>query len=938
MEQDKQPNSSDKGQLAKQDQAKVQLAAIRGKIESSDKEELDSIIHELEAQMDILSEDIDTHILNQEEVTDSNELSTSSRKSKLASQRTQAFLAIAVHEEIYKLYKDAIERKQNMLNQKKRQWEGLADKLTKVLSGLESEIHTLSLYLGEDHHFEIIQDGTPAPADEVFYIMQSVLSMDEEAMIAADDGGGTYKDMSDDGAYSDWLRADIRNVDQVLPFQKCIVAVLPRRQDMIKLKGQEKCLATALAAMQEQALNNQCYWLLRNGENLAMLRASFSVADYIIPSENEFNEIFTDHSGKPIEPGDWRWDDAQDKADVKDRYYRQVAAIITGLLEHSPFYTPLPDNGLSLYGSDIDEGRIKLVNEVDHILTDGKKEFLEWIKDTNSQMKEGMRAVVGGEITKHRWANTNDVSYWPENMSDRPIEGIPYTIKKSSHPNYEFSIAFERTKKTWIAGAKSDRYSRGDYRMPQTKGTMHFNANNKNIVCVDTIEDAEIEDFFSCRRNRRHYLTLIPLLRSVKTVKDTDLEQEKPFKAMLIGKIMEAAGDDALSIEEQIDKLVSWWKSKNKWYQPLVSGQTDLEIRAIEQITKEYELRRKQKSIDTDTTIAKELELNPDTLLVAVRRRDNKIIVVHPVVRKYSHKVAAPDNIFVDVFAVGPRSRTQIIENKPLHKSTVSGWDILYKSEKWNDWHLGNKPSGSFTDTEIEELLQEAVEQAKNRLNQPTLFALRSLGDHYSGCNGIHFYFVGAGSASAGEYYYLRKRGDCWWSWNKEHYWLPINKCYDNSESVNKDTIWHDSTISSKLLSIKEVKEVAKDKNFLVEKKARRQARDIAKWIYDLVQEDWKEQRIRKYLAEDPTMHYSLAERTVSKIKIPRFVRKGENEAFRMIEQLLIKGKAVENLTVSDLMDQINQLEGFEREKNFATEIPSTIFDQIIPNLSREEQ
>jgi len=93
---------------------------------------------------------------------------------------------------------------------------------------MQEGIAAISVYLGIEEGIETLRDGAPAARDTPVALRQLVLSADQECMVAAESGGLDVRGLDE---FFAWLLADDRNLDQILPEPKGVVALVPSRTE-----------------------------------------------------------------------------------------------------------------------------------------------------------------------------------------------------------------------------------------------------------------------------------------------------------------------------------------------------------------------------------------------------------------------------------------------------------------------------------------------------------------------------------------------------------------------------------------------------------------------------------------------------------------------------------------------------------------------------------
>lgn len=91
---------------------------------------------------------------------------------------------------------------------------------------------------------------------------------------------------------------------------------------------------------------------------------------------------------------------------------------------------------------------------------------------------------------------------------------------------------------------------------------------DKNIINYDAIDMDDVNFYLYDRRNRREYLSMMPILWSIKQRREIELQQETEFIKGLI-EDMKRKGEKISNPKDQILEAIEWWKTKNKWKRPI---------------------------------------------------------------------------------------------------------------------------------------------------------------------------------------------------------------------------------------------------------------------------------------------------------------------------------------------------------------------------------
>lgn len=148
---------------------------------------------------------------------------------------------------------------------------------------IKDRIFTISLYAGLTEQVAHIRDGEPAKMTDKLHLMQRLLYMDEECLLDYRHGGLEFKDIK---AFDRWLSKK-KNMERILPFPRCIVAMRVRRNPKLRRDGGD--FAKAWVNFQIADKDKYTFLFIRNGENLYRLRTELDFGEMIFPSRDEFN-------------------------------------------------------------------------------------------------------------------------------------------------------------------------------------------------------------------------------------------------------------------------------------------------------------------------------------------------------------------------------------------------------------------------------------------------------------------------------------------------------------------------------------------------------------------------------------------------------------------------------------------------------------------------
>lgn len=584
--------------------------------------------------------------------------------------------------------------------------------LKKQISQLTEVAWTVDLYLGRDETVELLTDGAPAPADTPLTIRQNVLAADEESLILLDYKGVDANSM---GNFLDWIAASPDNRDRILPEQRCVVAVVPSRQN--RDYGDRRHNAAMEAA------NRQTYWLLRNGERLYVMTTDFVAGDRILPRNDEFVTFFnTRRFGAPdgpMLPGSDEWLAAEESADARRRHFMRAMLILQGIVDRSVVFHPLPEGGLNLMSlTSQDHGKLRIINETDGVLTDGRESYFQWRKRLNAQLRPGLRVVLArpsGGFTIH-----------PKFASQPPLQ-TPLVVT-GRHPEGGFRIAYDRTDEVWekyeepVPGKPGWVYKRERLRTAKGKASIRITADDDHVLPFDLAETADLEYYLNSRDARTSYLSMAPVLRAVLEARRAEEEAEAPFRAALTSTIMAEHGlveDRAREVTEQACTI---FKTGSAWGRAL---STD-ESAAAAGVLKEAAaiIAAKDSTANANKAVAAAREAFGGNLLAVTMNRQGVFHAYAP--------ANDPDTIhhgtagYLTELSLGtrgvPGKRREWVRLAPRSLSTRT---IVHAADGWVEFQHAD-PSIHLTGPEAQAIINSLLAKSRAAGHRPAVAVLKS--------------------------------------------------------------------------------------------------------------------------------------------------------------------------------------------------------------------
>ena len=560
------------------------------------------------------------------------------------------------------------------------------------LKKMAEVIETVDLYLGRSEQMTLLRDGEPAPADEPITIRQSVLAADEESLVLIDSGGVDARSMD---AFCDWVAASVENTTRILPEPRCVVAVVPSRRH----RDYGDPWTTG---MMNQA-NAHTHWLFRNGEKLWVMVTDFTAGQVILPRRDEFVDLFYErapftHETRPLVPGSDRWLKAEEVAGARKRHYLKIGMILQGVIDRTACFHPLPEGGVNLLSvAAQDTGQVRMVNELDLALTDGRESFRDWQARLTAELQVGMRIVgafgrYGDEQSFHdlyvdgdRWSRGHHPRLHPGN-AEYPATGEVYPIEDRK-PNGDLVFRYRRTEKIekrnipvpdepgWV-------YPWGMVE-PKQRASCVVRAGDRWILPYDLATIDDLTYYLNHREARKNYMAMVPVIRAALEAKQAEREAEAPFRALLVGTLAADHNLDTEEVERLLPDVIDRWKLGNKHHRAL-TGDPAHEAKALRGVRAEFAATRNARTADAVPAAVDKVVRGQfgDRLLAVLAKRDGTFLAVA--------RTETPDlygNGWVDTMAVTKTGITRPVTTwTTIPARTRSRATVVWQHPDWQTW------------------------------------------------------------------------------------------------------------------------------------------------------------------------------------------------------------------------------------------------------------
>lgn len=598
--------------------------------------------------------------------------------------------------------------------------------LREQLQQLTEVAWTVDLYLGRDEEVQLLVDGDPAPADTPLTIRQNVLAADEESLVLIGKGGVDAESMD---AFLAWISADPANRDRVVPDQRSVVAVVPTRRQ------RNYGSAGANAAM--DAANAQTYWILRNGERLYVMTTDFIAKDRILPMESEFVTFFNtrrlgDAPG-PMRPGSDEWIRAEKEADSRRRHFMRAMLILQGIVDRSVVFHPLPEGGLNLMSlKSQTSGKVRIINESDRVLTDGRESFHAWQHRLNSMVRPGHRVVLGRpedgfEIT-------------PEHASAPPVN-TPLNIA-GRHPQGGLKITYARTDQVWrayeepVPDEPGYVYRGHRYAPAKSRASIRIWETSSSMLPFDLATTEDLEYYLNSRAARTDYINMVPVLRSALEARRAEEEAEAPLRRALVSTAMAEHGLDEDRAQAVVDEACTVFKTGSTWGRALHDDEAAASAGVLKQVRSILNSRNNAGRADMAVSAAR--ELFGDNLLAVTMNRSGAFHAYAPANdMKAIHHGTAGYLTEVSLGTSGtPGKRRDWVRLAPRSLATRS---VVFGAEAWKEWKHAD-PAIHLTGPEVKTMTDRLLDEGRRAGWRPITVVFDSFTDSGTPVQSIVFY------------------------------------------------------------------------------------------------------------------------------------------------------------------------------------------------------
>lgn len=446
---------------------------------------------------------------------------------------------------------------QNRMEHERRKLEKYKCEVSKQIGRINNVLGLLDLYTTDKNDVNHIKVGKNASDEEPLYIRQLTLYMDEECAISDNDG----VDANDIPKFTEWLLSDQKHIDQIVPEQKVVVAIKPRRAPA-KDYGSE-----VYNRMVEQ-WNKYTYFLFRNGENLYYIDSGdFQVGGNLIPTKKEMENVQKEAADAE------KWGrSAQEVYEHFNLQYYRFMMFLQGIIVNTDILDPIPKS-INMLDEKTYTDNIRVVYDADDLLGDGHISYEKWKALNRASVGVGSRILYvsklynswSSNVSRHEcWGNDHLLRYYNGNyrIPNPPDTGV-YELK---------SVFVEWEKSKYVPTGEG----KGKYLGFLYKARRDFDYEEKKrnrVTCMlndddmylnyDMLSLEDIEYYLNTRLYRKQYLEIMPILIKARNDLRKEKVEEVAFRNLLINQSSKPL------TPEVVDEAITWWKMKNKYKRPI---------------------------------------------------------------------------------------------------------------------------------------------------------------------------------------------------------------------------------------------------------------------------------------------------------------------------------------------------------------------------------
>jgi hypothetical protein len=474
-------------------------------------------------------------------------------KNTLLTLKEQMSKSVLVAEQVKKVAQSLISQKMSELQAKLAPMTEMISQMNKQIKRIDYVIQTIEIYAGIKEDVIQLRKGVPADEETPVVFRQAVIYMDEELALDFEDFEWTKEKHFDE-----WLVKD-DNWKHLLPDEKSMIAIKPRRTDYKYSKGTSWEDAIYNFCMNQR--NKRTIFIIRNGENIYKIESeNIALQDKMFPGKTEYASLLekekTDH---------WesRKDEDNKQTAIFRRRFTQVAFLMQGLLERSDVFSPHKVTQSLINSNGFNDEHIKLLYELDNVLSDGRDNYTQWHDKLVENLQEGQRVIVVG----CPFDADDFIRYYEKNREPAlPDPGIytlieiPEKYKSSWRPSAKFMIQY-------LPGDTVFDAQKFEFVKRTKRVSIIISPYSLNVLPYDIVSEEDIDYYLHSRLHRSKYYEFVKVMKSFKKLLEQERQKEADYVKMWVAQIMSRGYTmkPGFSYEDPVYLTIKKVKDRLKW-------------------------------------------------------------------------------------------------------------------------------------------------------------------------------------------------------------------------------------------------------------------------------------------------------------------------------------------------------------------------------------
>jgi hypothetical protein len=438
--------------------------------------------------------------------------------------------------------------------------------MTSHVDKLMKGIGTLNLYVLENVAVEKIKEGVSAPSSVPLTIAQSILYMDEEAVVYAD--VGDEFDARNRVDFFEYLANNKELQAQIFPSERSVVGMAATRTE----KNYQAKGYSSIESVNLTIENSTMFLVIKDGENLSVVLSPelwHQQTKCLFPSTNEVEAQFKGLDGRDITYDDIDYTSSVNKHESLALKYKRLLVLLCGLDHNEGLFGNFYDGAPSLDFISLEFQRkyFRFVHDASGeglISTSRPNNVNEWIKELNSEVGVGSRLLILSHygVTEDTVPSAYESSrLWHTVSKNKPSRQYSVT---TNDEGYFVGVISEYKGKMVIPVELSGYNKSYEERVFNSKLYVDELLKLRGAyLCLDRVNPLDVDWYIADRRSRSLNVETIRLLKNAShysaIVRDEEAEvRVRLHKALEDGGILD--GDKAQIV---VDKSMAKWRCAN---------------------------------------------------------------------------------------------------------------------------------------------------------------------------------------------------------------------------------------------------------------------------------------------------------------------------------------------------------------------------------------